>query len=228
MMGKIQHRNLYREVADRVRELIEFGELAPGERISEKQLCEKFGVSRTPLREALKVLSSEGLVELLPNRGARVIQLTLKKVKDTYDLMGALEGLSGELACQHISDDEIAAIAALHERMLAHYRNKELAEYFDTNREIHESLLAASRNEVLQEMYNNLSQRVKRVRYSKKMTDSYWRRAVNDHENMLTALKKRDGKQLGQILRDHLCNKLEIASLSDDHADDTLPDAASS
>lgn len=227
-MGKIQHRNLYREVADRVRELIEFGELAPGERISEKQLCEQFGVSRTPLREALKVLASEGLVELLPNRGARVIQLTLKKVKDTYDLMGALEGLSGELACQYISDDEIAAIDALHERMLAHYRNKELAEYFEVNREIHESLLAASRNEVLQEMYNNLSQRVKRVRYSKKMTDSYWRRAVNDHENMLAALKKRDGKQLGQILRDHLCNKLEIASLSDEHHDDSLPNAASS
>lgn len=227
-MGKIQHRNLYREVADRVRELIEFGELAPGERISEKGLCEQFGVSRTPLREALKVLASEGLVELLPNRGARVIQLTLKKVKDTYDLMGALEGLSGELACEHISDDEIAAIGALHERMLAHYRNRELAEYFDVNREIHESLLAASRNEVLQEMYNNLSQRVKRVRYSKKMTDSYWRQAVNDHEKMLSALKKRDGKQLGQILRDHLCNKLEIASLSDDSADDTLPDAASS
>lgn len=227
-MGKIQHRNLYREVADRIRELIEFGELAPGERISEKQLCEQFGVSRTPLREALKVLASEGLVELLPNRGARVIQLTLKKVKDTYDLMGALEGLSGELACQHIGDDEIEAIGALHERMLVHYRNRELAEYFDVNREIHESLLAASRNEVLMEMYNNLSQRVKRVRYSKKMTDSYWRQAVDDHEKMLSALQKRDGKQLGQILRNHLCHKLEIASLSDDRADDALPDAASS
>ncbi|WP_372611470.1 GntR family transcriptional regulator, partial [Halomonas sp.] len=222
-MSKIQHRNLYREVADRVRKLIEHGELAPGERISEKQLCEQFGVSRTPLREALKVLASEGLVLLLPNRGARVVQLTLKTVKDTYDLMGALEGLSGELACQHISDDEIEAIVALHERMLGHYRNRELAEYFEVNRKIHESLLAASRNEVLQEMYNNLSQRVKRVRYSKKMTDSFWRQAVNDHENMISALKKRDGKQLGQILRNHLCNKLEIASLSDEHADDTLP-----
>ncbi|AMD02609.1 MULTISPECIES: GntR family transcriptional regulator [Halomonas] len=213
-MTKIQPRTLFREVADRIRDLIEHGELAPGERISEKQLCENFGVSRTPLREALKVLASEGLVELLPNRGARVKQLTYKMVKDTYDLMGALEGLSGELACQQISDEGITAICALHERMLVHYRNRELPEYFQVNQKIHESLLAASNNDVLLEMYNNLSQRVKRVRYSKKMTDSYWRRAVQDHEEMIAALKKRDSKRLGQVLRDHLCNKLEVASIA--------------
>lgn len=213
-MSKIQHRNLYREVADRVRDLIEHGELTPGERISEKQLCEKFGVSRTPLREALKVLASEGLVELLPNRGARVMQLTLKKVKDTYDIMGALEGLSGELACHNISDREIAAICVLHDKMLEHYHRKELQAYFRVNQQIHERILAASHNEILLEMYNNLSQRVKRVRYSKKMTDNYWSQAVADHDKMIEALKQRDGPQLGQILRTHLCNKLEVASLS--------------
>ncbi|SHF83611.1 transcriptional regulator, GntR family [Modicisalibacter ilicicola DSM 19980] len=212
-MSKIQYQTLYREVADRIRELIEHGDLASGQRIPERELCEQFGVSRTPLREALKVLASEGLVELLPNRGARVRQLTLKMVKDTYDLMAALEGLSGELACQHISDEGIARICALHEKMLQHYRDRELAEYFQVNRQIHESILTASDNEVLQEMYNNLSQRVKRVRYSKKMTDSFWERAVSDHEKMIEALKQRDGQQLGQILRDHLCNKLEVAAV---------------
>ncbi|WP_104204715.1 GntR family transcriptional regulator [Billgrantia saliphila] len=221
-MSKIQHRSLYLEVADRVRELIEQGDLAPGERISEKQLCERFGVSRTPLREALKVLASEGLIELLPNRGARVMRLTLKMVKDTYDLMGALEGLSGELACQNISDEGIKAIRALHDEMLRHYRDRNLPDYFQVNQKIHEGILAASANEVLQEMYSNLSQRVKRVRYSKKMTDDYWRRAVQDHEHMIIALEARDGKRLGQILRDHLCNKLEVASLAgvieDEHA----------
>ncbi|WP_249978348.1 GntR family transcriptional regulator [Vreelandella olivaria] len=213
-MSKILQRNLYREVADRIGDLIEHGELAPGERISEKQLCEKFGVSRTPLREALKVLATEGLIELLPNRGARVVRLTFKKVKDTYDLMAALEGLSGELACQHISDAEIAAIRQLHDTMLEHYRNQDLMAYFEINRKIHESILAASRNDVLQEMYSNLSQRVKRVRYSKKMTQTFWRQAVQDHENMIAALEKRDSQKLGQILREHLCNKLEVATLA--------------
>ncbi|PRY66779.1 GntR family transcriptional regulator [Vreelandella songnenensis] len=213
-MTKILQRNLYREVADRIGDLIEHGELAPGERISEKQLCEKFGVSRTPLREALKVLATEGLIELLPNRGARVVRLTFKKVKDTYDLMAALEGLSGELACQHISDAEIAAIRRLHNSMLEHYRQQDLKTYFELNRQIHESILAASQNEVLQEMYSNLSQRVKRVRYSKKMTQAFWDRAVKDHENMINALEARDSQLLGQILRDHLCNKLEVATLA--------------
>jgi DNA-binding GntR family transcriptional regulator len=213
-MTKILQRNLYREVADRIGDLIEHGELSPGERISEKQLCDRFGVSRTPLREALKVLATEGLIELLPNRGARVVRLTFKNVKDTYDLMAALEGLSGELACQYISDAEIAAIRQLHNTMLEHYRNRDLMPYFQVNRQIHESILAASNNDVLLEMYNNLSQRVKRVRYSKQMTEQYWSQAVNDHKHMMAALEKRDSKLLGQILRDHLCNKIEAATLA--------------
>lgn len=213
-MTKILQRNLYREVADRIGELIEHGELSPGERISEKQLCDRFGVSRTPLREALKVLATEGLIELLPNRGARVVRLTMKNVKDTYDLMAALEGLSGELACQYISDAEIAAIRQLHDTMLEHYRTRNLLPYFEVNRQIHEGILAASNNAVLQETYSNLNQRIKRVRYSKKMTERYWSQAVKDHENMMAALEKRDGKLLGQILRDHLCNKIEVATLA--------------
>lgn len=230
-MEKIQHRNLYREVADRVRELIEQGVLAPGERISEKKLCEQFGVSRTPLREALKVMASEGLVEILPNRGARVTRLTVKKVRNTYDVMAALEGLSGELACQNITDEEIAAIQRLHDTMLEHYRRRELQPYFRVNQQIHERIIAAADNDVLEEMYNNLSQRVKRVRYSKKMTDDFWKRAVEDHEAMIEALQKRDGLMLGRILREHLCNKLEVASLGgmiEEEGDDELPSRAAS
>jgi DNA-binding GntR family transcriptional regulator len=226
-MSKIQNHNLYREVADRVRDMIEQGELVAGKRIPERELCEAFGVSRTPLREALMVLASEGLVELQPQRGARVKQLTYKMVKDTYDLMAALEGLAGELACQHISDDEIERLEALHEAMMAHYRNRELAEYFQANQQIHEIILEASHNEALLEMYSHLSQRVKRVRYSKQMTDSFWQRAVEDHEHMLVALKERDGRRLGQILRDHLSNKLEAAALEGViEKEETTPSAA--
>ncbi|BBI63915.1 hypothetical protein HSBAA_52210 [Vreelandella sulfidaeris] len=98
--------------------------------------------------------------------------------------------------------------------MLEHYRNRDLMPYFQVNRQIHESILAASNNDVLQEMYSNLSQRVKRVRYSKQMTERYWSQAVKDHENMMAALEKRDSQLLGQILRDHLCNKIEVATLA--------------
>lgn len=213
-MDKIQPRSLYLEVADRVRDLIEQGALLPGEKIAEKELCERFGVSRTPLREALKVLTSEGLVENLPNRGSRVVRLTREGVQNTYDVMGALEGLSGELACHAISDAEIAAIRRLHQRMMGHYQRKELKPYFEVNQRIHEAILAASRNEVLSEMYNNLSQRVKRIRYSVEMGEDNWAQAVADHEAMLEALEARDGPKLGAILRKHLRHKLEVAAVS--------------
>tara|TARA_R110002124_G_scaffold44773_4_gene136045 strand:+ start:370 stop:1026 length:657 start_codon:yes stop_codon:yes gene_type:complete len=213
-MEKIQHRVLYQEAADRIRGLIEHGTLAVGEKISEKELCEKFGISRTPLREALKVLKSEGLIEMLPNRGARVTRLTLDDVKHTYDIMGALEGLSGETACRYISDAEVAHIRDLHNKMVAHFHRNELKEYFHANQKIHECIMLASKNDVLLEMYNNLSQRIKRIRYSSEMSDDFWRKAVNDHENMIEALQARDGERLGHILRSHLSHKLEAANLT--------------
>jgi DNA-binding GntR family transcriptional regulator len=194
--------------------LIELGTLAPGEKISEKGLCEKFGISRTPLREALKVLKSEGLIEILPNRGARVTRLTAKDARHTYDIMGALEGLSGETACRFISGAEVAHIRALHDEMVEHFQRNELEKYFRANQQIHECIMLASRNNVLLEMYNNLSQRIKRIRYSAQMTDDYWRKAVNDHENMIEALQDRDGERLGNILRSHLSHKLEAANLT--------------
>src|SRR5699024_842634 len=109
-MEKIKQGSLYREAAQRIRTMITNGRLQPGTRIPEKQLCEQFGISRTPLREALKVLSSEGFVELLPNRGARVVRLSRRMLEDTLDVMSSLEGLSGELACQRISPKEIETI----------------------------------------------------------------------------------------------------------------------
>lgn len=213
-LEKIQHKILYQEAANRIRELIEHGGLVAGEKISEKQLCEKFGISRTPLREALKVLTSEGLVEILPNRGARVSRLSLSDVEHTYDVMGALEGLAGETACRHLDDAELARICDLHQKMVEHYQRKELQAYFHANQQIHERILLASRNPILLEMYNNLSQRVKRIRYTMEMNEEFWRKAMNDHEEMIDALRDRDAKRLGDILRGHLSHKLEAVNLA--------------
>jgi len=213
-VDKIQHKILYQEAANRIRELIEHGGLVAGEKISEKRLCEKFGISRTPLREALKVLTSEGLVEIMPNRGARVSLLTLSDVEHTYDVMGALEGLAGETACRHLDDEELERICALHQQMVGHYQRKERQAYLHANQQIHERILQASRNPILIEMYNNLSQRIKRIRYSMEMNEAFWRKAMNEHEEMIEALRDRDGKRLGDILRGHLSHKLEAVNLA--------------
>jgi DNA-binding GntR family transcriptional regulator len=141
---------LHDELTARLRALVIEGELAPGTRVPEKALCERFQVSRTPLREALKVLASEDLLELLPNRGAMVSRLTIADVEEVFPVMGALEALAGELACANITEEELAEVQALHYQMVLHYTRGELPAYFRLNQAIHEKILAAARNRAVQ------------------------------------------------------------------------------
>ena len=208
--GRIARRSLHDEVVERVRGLVLEGELAPGSRVPEKQLCEQFGISRTPLREALKVLASEGLLELLPNRGAVVTKLTARDVDEMFEVMGALEALSGELACARIGDAGISSIRALHERMVEHYRRGELPDYFRLNQRIHESIMDASGNATLRSLYDGLATRIRRARYMANMSDARWKQAVDEHEEILALLERRDGVGLGAALRRHLSNKCEV------------------
>ncbi|WP_343039133.1 GntR family transcriptional regulator [Propylenella binzhouense] len=204
----IPRRSLHDELTARVRALITEGALAPGEKIPEKELCERFGVSRTPLREALKVLASEGIVTLRPNRGARVSALTAAELEEVFPVMGALEALSGEIACRHISDAEIAEIRALHARMVEHWRAGEREPYFRLNQAIHEAILEATRNETLKSMYRGLAGRLMKARYIANMSPERWAAAVAEHQAILAALERRDGIGLSAILKAHLAGKL--------------------
>lgn len=214
-MEKIKQNTLHGEVAERVRDMIAQGALAPGSRVPEKQLCEQFGVSRTPLREALKVLAYEGFVELLPNRGARVAKLTKVTLQNTFEVMQSLEALAGELAGARITEAELANIEALHYQMLSHYKSGNMQEYLLTNQQIHEAIVVASQNDVLIDVYKNLNQRVRRVRFTAELSNDYWSKAVGDHEAMVEALRARDGAALGAILRRHLKDKVEVSALEE-------------
>ncbi|MEO3429364.1 GntR family transcriptional regulator [Pelagibius sp. CAU 1746] len=205
----IQRRPLHNELADRLRHMIAEGDLAPGEKLAEKELCEQFGVSRTPLREAMKVLATEGLVLLTPNRGCAVAKLTLADLDEAFPIMGALEALSGELACQHITDAELERIQELHDRMVVKYEAGALRDYFKLNEQIHQMILDAARNPTLAQMQLSLSGRVRRARYMANMSPARWRNAVDEHEKILQALKARDGKRLAVLLKEHLSNKLQ-------------------
>ncbi|MDR5906500.1 GntR family transcriptional regulator [Franzmannia qiaohouensis] len=214
-MEKIKQNTLHGEVAERIRDMIAQGTLAPGSRVPEKQLCEQFGVSRTPLREALKVLAYEGFVELLPNRGARVAKLTRAALKNTFEVMQNLEALAGELAGERITEQELTNIEALHYQMLAHYKNGNMQEYLLANQQIHEAIVIASQNDVLIDVYKNLNHRVRRVRFTAELTNDYWSIAVAEHEAMIDALRARDGNALSSILRQHLKNKVEFSALEE-------------
>lgn len=217
---RIERRPLHEEVIDQLRDRIVQGELAPGARLNERVLCEQLGISRTPLREAIKMLATEGLVELLPNRGAIVTPLKAANIADTLAVMGALESLAGELACAHASESEIAEIRALHFEMLAHHARGELGGYFRYNQRIHLKLIEASGNPVLTNTYRQLNANVLRARYMANLSQERWDAAVREHEEILAALAGRNAARLKRLLAEHLAHKVAsvMAALAENAA----------
>lgn len=203
-------RLLAAEVLEHLRNLIIQGELASGAKLNERVLCERLRTSRTPVREAIKYLASEGLVELLPNRGAIVTPITVTAVREMFVLLGALEALAGELACVNASDADIAEIRALHYQMLAHHARGELAPYFRRNQEIHMRLVECAGNATLANTYRALNGHVRRARYMANLSRERWDHAVEEHQKILDALLRRDGALLPALLRSHLGNKMLV------------------
>lgn len=195
--------------ARRLRDMIIEGRIAAGSRLNERVLTEQLRVSRTPLREAFKVLSGEGLVELLPQRGAIVATLSVAEVDAAFEVMAALEGLAGELACARITQDELAEIRALQFDMLASHARGDLPGYFRANMAIHDRINAAARNPLLAQSFRQLNQRIHTVRYRSNLSQERWDKAVEEHAAMLKLLEARNGRALRALLEAHLLNKRE-------------------
>lgn len=206
----IQRRYLHDEVAERLRALILSGELEPKSRVNELELCEKFGISRTPLREAIKILATEGLLELLPNRGARVGSVSQSEIEEMIEVVAGLEATAGELACRMASEAEIDAIEASTFVMEKAMGRGDEVGYFRLNREIHEAIMAAARNATLATIYANLSSRIQRMRYTAHKTPEQWTRAMDEHLRMVELLRRRDGEALGKVMRDHVRGKAPV------------------
>lgn len=205
--------SLHDELLVGLRDYIVEGHLADGARIPERQLCERFGISRTPLREALKVLAAEGLIDLLPNRGARVRQLDAEELRELFDVMGGLEALAGRLACEHISDAKVAEIERVHHDMYRFYLRREMHGYFQCNQAIHRMIVEAAGNAALSATYASFAGRIRRVRYSANLAKERdrWGEAMREHELILDALRRRAGSELSDILFLHLRNKRRAA-----------------
>ena len=198
---------LHQEVATRLRQRIVEGQIAPGAKLNERELSEQLHVSRTPLREAIKMLAAEGLVELLPNRGAVVASLGEQDVADTFEVIAGLEGLSGELAAQRITDAERAEIRALHYEMLAAHTRRDLSTYYRLNAQIHALINAAACNPVLTQTWRNVNARLQALRFRSNFDEAKWLRAVKEHDRMVELLDARDGPALRALLVQHLHNK---------------------
>jgi len=194
---------LHEQLTERLRELIVHNELAPGERIDEKQLCERFGISRTPLREALKVLAAEGLIELIPNRSPRVAPITPENVGELFDVMAWLERYAGELAAARVEEKDVQRLRKHLGQMERLHDRKDRFEYFRMNGQLHRSLVELSGNTVLMATYTTLASQIQRARYMAIHSQSHWDRGIEEHRNILDALEARDGERLGRLLMEH-------------------------
>ena len=207
--GPIARPSLHDAIVARVRDMIIEGELAPGTRVHEGNLGSRLGVSRTPLREALKFLASEGLVELSPGRGAVVRQFSPKDVHDSLVVLGQLEGLAGRLACDNATDAEIHEVRRLHDRMMEMYARRDRLPYFKLNQSIHSAILRLSKNEALAYVHGILQARLRRIRYIGNEGPDKWAGAVAEHEEMITALEARDAERLSEVLSRHMIRTWE-------------------
>ncbi|MCL3883200.1 GntR family transcriptional regulator [Marivita sp. GX14005] len=203
----IKRQSLHEELVERVRNLVVDNTLKPGEKVPEKDLCEAFGVSRTPLREALKVLASEGLIVLQANRGARVTRVTREELDKTFPVIAALEQLAGELACQRLDDAGIERIEAEHAAMMKAFHAGDRQSYFLANQNIHNALIEAADNDILEMHHRMLAVRVRRARFMANLSDARWVQAIEEHEQMIARLRDRDAVGLGQLMKTHMLNK---------------------
>ncbi|WP_211100609.1 GntR family transcriptional regulator [Acuticoccus sediminis] len=191
-------------VLNELRNMIIKGDLAPGSRIVERTLCARLNVSRTPMREALKLLEIDGLIEISQNRGARVLAFTPDEARELFEVLASLEGLAAELAATRMTEDDAAHIARLHEAMSAHYANRNRDEYFDCNSMIHEAVIAAARNRTLEITWAGLLRRAQRGRYMAIVSQDRWHQAMDEHEQLMAAFEARDGVRAGEVWRQHL------------------------
>jgi DNA-binding GntR family transcriptional regulator len=201
---------LHDAVADRLRQYVVEGLLVPGERLNERVLCEQMGVSRTPMREAIKKLAGEGLVRLEPNRGAVVHRLTLEEVAAAFEVVASMEALAGELAAKRASPEQIRHIEALQQKMESAHRAKDLPLYYQSNAEIHAAINEAAGNPVLTEMYRSINLRLQSLRFRSNLDQNKWDAAIKEHQAIAKAMASRDAAVLSELLRQHLINKRDI------------------
>jgi DNA-binding GntR family transcriptional regulator len=194
---------LHGVLLNHLRDMIENGALAPGELIVENDLSQRLGVSRTPLREALKVLSSEGLVELRPHRTPIVARVDPDEIEAIFEILEALERLAGRRACEAMTDQDLAELETMHAAMLARHDANDRDGYASINRDIHSRIIELAGNQPLQGIYSGLWVKVRRARSTTNYDPHRWNESDREHEEIMQALRRRSPDESADVLARH-------------------------
>ncbi|WMS44522.1 GntR family transcriptional regulator [Acuticoccus sp. MNP-M23] len=193
-------------VAEVLRDRIVKGALPAGARLKERALSLELSVSRTPIREALKLLQSDGLVEISLNKGAQVVGYGAREAVDLFELIAVLEALAAERIAARMDTATLARLETLHGRMLRRYEAGDAIAYFDINTEIHDTIVAASSNPELIDSHKRVVARARRGRFLAIMDAERWAEAVGEHEAVMRAFRRRDSEAAARVWRMHLDN----------------------
>ncbi len=195
---------LPRQIANQLRRKILLGELPPGSTVKERDNAAALGVSRTPMREAIRILAQDGLLVLRPSRSPIVADPSLKEVTDDLAVMAALEELSGRLACSNADEDEIDHILELHEQLVTISRSGQPIDAFEIDMKIHRAIALASHNEALAKTHHAYLARLWRMRYLSASLTSDRERSLSQHGEIARGLKRRDTELVTREIRSHL------------------------
>lgn len=203
---------LHRQAAERLRRMIVHGELAPGAALIEVELSAALGISRTPIREALKLLAQDGLVELRINRSPRVRALNGPEIRDLFEALSGVERMAAELAARRITAGELARLAALQAEIVSEHDAGRRAAYFAANRTIHRTIVEAARNKPIADMHAALLARAEQVRFFALRLEDRWEQSIVEHQGILDALVARDAARAGRLLAAHVSHTSDVVA----------------
>jgi DNA-binding GntR family transcriptional regulator len=206
---RIVNNSLHDEVAATLRDEIFAGTLAPGSFLDEAALCTRLEISRTPLREALKVLTAEGLLRHEPRRGCFVNEVTERDLDDIFPVIALLEGRCAHEAARNASDAELQALEVLHERLVKHARAKRITDYYATNHTIHEAIITLADNRWLAQVIGDLRKILKLARLQQLRAPGRLAQSLSEHLAVFAALKARDSEGAEAAMRTHLLRQRE-------------------
>lgn len=194
-------------VFNTLRQAILKGELKPGERLMEIQLAEKLGVSRTPIREAIRKLELEGLVLMIPRRGAEVAKISHKSLQDVLEVRGALEALATDLACQRITEEELEALQKAQENFKKAVESGTEMQIAEADEAYHDIIYNASNNKRLVQMINNLREQMYRYRLEYIKDEAQRGILIAEHDKILEAIRIRDIIRAKALMKEHIDNQ---------------------
>lgn len=204
MTDRILSQALYLQVADRLRDQIYQHELTPGDAIDEMALCERFGISRTPLREALKVLSSEGLIELIPRRGSFVRSMDIEELNELFPVMAVLEGLCAREAVENCTPKDLQKLEKMHEKLEAFVKEGNIDAYYEQNFVFHQAVQDLSGNKWLQRVIGDLRKVLRLARHMQLTIPGRLQESLEEHRQIMKAFSNQDPDLADQNMQKHL------------------------